>query len=110
MAQRVSEPSLSVALEEVPKSTPYSFAITSAVPSYQAFQSQAPGSFTPLISGRRQTFVSPGSVTEFVSVTATHASDFQFTTPLTQGFDTFGTHSAESSSVVGSFPFGQSVS
>ena len=43
-------------------------------------------------------------------MTATRASDFQFTATLTQGFDTFGTHSAESSSTVGSFPFGQSVS
>ena len=110
MAQHVSEPSLLVALEDVPKSTPYSFTVTSVVPSYQPFQSQALGSFTPLISRRRQTVASLGSVTESVSVTATRAPDFQLTAPLTQGFDTFGTHSAESSSVVGSFPFGQSMS
>ena len=43
-------------------------------------------------------------------MTTTRAPNFQFTAHLTQGFDTFGTHSVESSSVVGSFPFGQSVS
>ena len=43
-------------------------------------------------------------------MTATRALGFQFTAPLTQGFDTFGTHSAKSSSVVGSLPLGQSVS
>ena len=73
MAQRVSEPSLSIALEDVPRSAPYSFAITSAIPSFQTFQSQAPGSFTLLISGRRQTFASTGSITESVSMTATRA-------------------------------------
>ena len=81
-----------------------------AVPSYQAFQSQTPGNFSPLISGRRPTFASSKPVTESVSVTATRALGFQFTALLAQGFDTFSTHSVESSSVVGSLPFGQSVS
>ena len=43
-------------------------------------------------------------------MTATRAPGFQFTAPLTQGFDTFGIHSTESSSIVGSLPLGQSVS
>ena len=82
MAQRVGEPSLSVALKETPLSTPLSFAVISAVPTYQAFQSQMPGSFTPLISGCRPTFASPKPVTESVSLTATRALGFQFTAPL----------------------------
>ena len=82
MAQCVGEPSLSVTLEEVLLSAPYSFAVTSAIPSYQAFQSQVPGSFTLFVLGRRQTFASPVSVTESVSMTATRALGFQFTTPL----------------------------
>ena len=76
MAQCVGEPSLSVALEETPLSTPLSFAVTSAVPPYQAFQSQMPGNFSPLISGHRPTFASPEPITESVSVTTTRALGF----------------------------------
>ena len=76
MAQRVSEHSLSIALDDVLRSAPNSFAVTFAVPSFQTFRSQAPGSFTPLISGRQQTFASTGSVTESVSVTTIRAPDF----------------------------------
>ena len=97
MAQRVSKPSPLVALEEIPLSTPYFFAMTSIIPSYQSFQSQAPGSSTLLISGRQSTFASPEPVTESVSVTATHAPVFQFIAPLTQGFASFDTHYAECS-------------
>ena len=43
-------------------------------------------------------------------MTTTRAPGFQFTTPLSQGFATSDTHSAESSLVVGSLPFRQSVS
>ena len=43
-------------------------------------------------------------------MTTTRAPGFQFIAPLTQGFDTFGTHSAESSSIIGSLSFGQFVS
>ena len=110
MAQRVGEPSLSIALEVTPLSTSLSFAVTSTVSSYQAFQSQMLGYFSPLISGRRPTFASPKPVTGSVSVTATRALGFQFTAPLAQGSNTFSTHSAESSSAIGSLPFGQSVS
>ena len=68
------------------------------------------GNFSLLISGRRPTFASLEPVTESVSVTATRALGFQFTAPLAQGSNTFSTHSAKSSSAVGSLPFGQSVS
>ena len=76
MAQCVGESLLSVALEETPPSTPLSFAVTSAVPSYQAFQSQMSWNFSPLISRRQPTFASLEPVTESVSVTATCALGF----------------------------------
>ena len=69
-----------------------------------------PGSSIPLILGRRQIFSGLEPVIESISVTISRALEIQFTAPLTQGFATFDTHSAEASSVVGSLPFGQPAS
>ena len=110
MAQRVGEPSLSVALEETPLSTPLSFAVTSAVPTFQTFQSQLLGNFFPLISGHRPSFAGPEPTTEAVSMTTARTLGFQFPAPVAQGSNILGTHSDESSSAVGSLPIGQSVS
>ena len=110
MAQRVGEPSLSVALEETPLSIPLSFAVTSTVPTFQTFRSQSLGNFSPLISGHRPSFAGPEATTEAVSMTTARTLGFQFPAPIAQGSDILSTHSTESSSTVGSLPFGQSVS
>ena len=65
----------------------------------------------PLYSvGHWQTFTPLEFVTESVSVTATHATETLLTAFLSRGFVTSDSHLAAATSMIGSLPFGQSVS
>ena len=104
MAQQVSEPLSSVALEGSWVLAPPSVALTSTVPPH-TFHFQVQGN--PGIFGHHLTVVPPESVTKSVTVTTTRASEAPLITP---GLVTLDTPTAAASHGLGSQPFGQSVS
>ena len=110
MAQRTSEPLSSVASEGISASVPPSLTLTSIVPP-SAQASHPLVREMPLFSiGHWKTFASPESVTESVSVIATHAPETLLTTFPSQGYAASDTHPAAAASVIGSLPFGEFIS